>query len=81
MSEIKYCISCEENVWVYEYSGHAVLDKSVIPFEVEWCNGPIANCPPPELEEDWQYNLQDPSPAELEEMNANTEELLLDFEG
>ena len=41
------------------------------------CHGPFASCPPPELLEDWNYYLTDPSPEEFEIMDESASELLL----
>lgn len=74
----EYCLNCEEMVLTDGF-GHSFFIEGTFPPEIEWCNGNFVDCAPPELEEDWQYNLQDPSPAELEEMNANAEELMIDL--
>lgn len=83
MSKKVYCLRCDKEVLAEEpVEGHSEFVYMGNGFgDVIWCAGPFSESEPPELEEDWNCNLQDPSPAELEEMNANAEELLLDFEG
>ncbi len=71
----KYCIECEEMVLVERgIEGHSKLDVVSDDdihwhLEVDFCEGPFADCPPPPLGE---FDLnEEPTPEELAVMDAN----------
>ena len=76
-----YCIECEmgaDNEFVLEY-GHHFTDMRWDDWEV--CFGPFTYSAPPELEENWQDNLIEPSDEEWTKINLNANELLMDLVG
>ena len=80
--ELKYCITCEEDVIVEDgMEGHTVLELHDGAVEVDFCGGPFASVQPPvNFDEDWDLNLVEPGQEELAIMSCHAEELMQDFE-
>lgn len=81
--ELKYCITCEEDVIVEAgMDGHTVLDIHDGSVVVDFCEGPFASVQPPvNFEEDWDLQVVEPTQEEMAIMNCHAEELMQDFEG
>lgn len=71
MKETMYCLSC--STWEPVVNGgHAIYlppfeDE---PAEIDWCSGPFTYSEPPETDPNEFLALVEPSPEELEAMNA-----------
>ena len=72
--EVVYCIDCERFDVATIDSWHIDDRKEHI------CFGPFAYFPPPEYDEDWEFNLEVPSIEELLGMDAVASELMTEFE-
>jgi len=83
MAKIMWCSNCEKEALVYNADNtHFIWNCSkdgLTTFGYELCAGPFFMSEPPELEEDWQDELVEPSVEELQEMDAGAELLLWDL--
>ena len=78
----RYYIKCEQMVYLDIPGGHSVMIYPETRWDVaeyEFCSGPFASCPPPELEEEWQNHIEEPSSTDVFLMNNQAQELLQDF--
>lgn len=79
---MKYCVTCGEMVLVDDavVEGHTIARWMYTDCpEVLFCEGPFEDCEP-EVDEDWDVNLPEPSQEELAKMSLTAEELMQDFE-
>lgn len=85
MADLLYCITCERIVPNWGDENRPVHTNVALSFDdadLMNCYGPFAySTPPNDLPENWHELVQEPSPEELAEMDANAEALLDYLEG
>lgn len=57
---LRYCIKHEQHTQTsVDYAGNEYhfVRRPIVAFDIDACYGPFAECPPPELEENWQDHL------------------------
>jgi len=77
--EIKYCITCEEDVIVSGEDVHLVEGQT--PDDWKVCDGVLTSVQPPvNFEIDWDLQVIEPTQEEMAIMNLHAEELMQDFD-
>jgi hypothetical protein len=80
--EERFCIK-HQNMQEVCVSGDGTVGHIAALFAPDWgwCEGPFAECAPPELPFDWPFHLEEPGVEELLVMNENADQLLMELEG